>query len=640
MAGKITQQLPPGLSTRAGNKTTHPGAAAGLALKLHGSREETQKKHELAEQQKRRRKQRLVCDCRQLRSRIGFVVRILNYAGLTHQRGSQASVIVDGLDRSDNSGQEYLPPPAPSKDEESDKESDEPKSEEVVQVQDQGSKGGQKRKPRHDDISALRTTDVASATNTGGNTLPAKSDHPSLSKKKKSSKKKPTFDSQWLEASKAQNTKAVAAAAEATQDDDSLVTMGGFVQDDEDDGVERKAVKAAGKEAVKKVPRVHLYFLTTTSLTLSQAMAKIVPNKQVITQTELRGGTKKWMLNHLPPEMSVAFMDQVIPLAKEKVGTLVPWANLMSAEIQVIIDTIYGPGKYIVEGGDVWHGLISYHLQSWHNSFSMAACNALEDYFNDPDNADVLGMPKAWLNAVNWWLDWQGKEGEEMVPYQFNECHDGATGQQKQGFCESTFIVHTFATAHIDYICPPNPENPKEDMPIGALILSLQAVEHALKQCATDGTCQIDTSRKGDFSFDNYGDTNVHHQDRRGKVVDKFEPRASRYIVSVKNLDHIKHWKPILEEASRIVLGITKGCRGPKSRSSSCAGTELELKPEIKEFMVVSDSSFLDSDSDVPGDEVSDGAHKLAGVEVTAAEHGGLSDGGAAVMVHEDAQMN
>ncbi|KAG6839160.1 hypothetical protein C0991_005351, partial [Blastosporella zonata] len=128
-----------------------------------------------------------------------------------------------------------------------------------------------------------------------------------------------------------------------------------------------------------------------------------------------------------------------------------------------------------------------------------------------------------------------------------------------KGFCKSPFIVHTFAIAHLDFIWPPDPENDNEDMPIGALILSLQAVEHALKQYKKDGTRKPDTSRSGDFSFDNYGDTHICQQNKKGKVINKFEPRASQYIVPVKNLNCIKHWKKILQVANKIVLGLTKG---------------------------------------------------------------------------------
>ncbi|KAG6806380.1 hypothetical protein H0H92_011552, partial [Tricholoma furcatifolium] len=53
MGGKIAQQLPPGLKTRARNKDTHPAAAVGLAPKLRGSREEIQKRQVLSAQEKK-----------------------------------------------------------------------------------------------------------------------------------------------------------------------------------------------------------------------------------------------------------------------------------------------------------------------------------------------------------------------------------------------------------------------------------------------------------------------------------------------------------------------------------------------------------------------------------------------------------
>ncbi|KAG6839493.1 hypothetical protein H0H87_000634, partial [Tephrocybe sp. NHM501043] len=102
--------------------------------------------------------------------------------------------------------------------------------------------------------------------------------------------------------------------------------MGRFIQDNEDDAVEAKMVKVTGKNTVSKIPK---------------ATVKIVLNKQVIIQTKLCSGAKKWTLNHLPSGTSGAFTDNVVLLVKEK----------------DIVDDVYGVGKYTVKGGNVWHGL-------------------------------------------------------------------------------------------------------------------------------------------------------------------------------------------------------------------------------------------------------------------------------------------
>ncbi|KAG6839789.1 hypothetical protein H0H87_012886, partial [Tephrocybe sp. NHM501043] len=81
----------------------------------------------------------------------------------------------------------------------------------------------------------------------------------SSKKRKGNSKAKAVFDQQWLKTSKAQITREVAATmAEAEQDNNSLVAMDSLVLNDEDDKVEKKAVKIILKDAVKKAPGVYL----------------------------------------------------------------------------------------------------------------------------------------------------------------------------------------------------------------------------------------------------------------------------------------------------------------------------------------------------------------------------------------------
>ncbi|KAG6818584.1 hypothetical protein H0H92_002606, partial [Tricholoma furcatifolium] len=92
------------------------------------------------------------------------------------------------------------------------------------------------------------------------------------------------------------------------------------------------------------------------------SMVKIVSTKHAPTKTDIRGGTKKWNLYHLPQGTSDAFSDQVVPLVKAKVGTLEPWANLTIEDIQAIIDMVYGAGVHIVEAGDVWSTLVREHF--------------------------------------------------------------------------------------------------------------------------------------------------------------------------------------------------------------------------------------------------------------------------------------
>lgn len=64
------------------------------------------------------------------------------------------------------------------------------------------------------------------------------------------------------------------------------------------------------------------------------------------TKKELRGGSNKWQLKHLPEGADPdAFTSMVAPLAKIKAGTLDPWANLSVPQIQGIVDDVYGQSR-------------------------------------------------------------------------------------------------------------------------------------------------------------------------------------------------------------------------------------------------------------------------------------------------------
>ncbi|KAG6811291.1 hypothetical protein H0H92_008158 [Tricholoma furcatifolium] len=183
MGRKIAQQLPPRLTTRARNKDTHPAAAVGLAPKLRGSREEIQRRHALSAQEK---KDKIVADA-QARLHAAEIEDRLRQEDIDRERianhppdpsspfrapeTTDERVLVtvnERLDMSDDdSGQEYRPPSAPESDTDESKNEVESEDDDDIQQVHQASRR-QQRKPRRDDISALRHTTVASVTNTGG----------------------------------------------------------------------------------------------------------------------------------------------------------------------------------------------------------------------------------------------------------------------------------------------------------------------------------------------------------------------------------------------------------------------------------------------------------------------------------------
>ncbi|KAJ7324025.1 hypothetical protein DFH08DRAFT_941426 [Mycena albidolilacea] len=68
----------------------------------------------------------------------------------------------------------------------------------------------------------------------------------------------------------------------------------------------------------------------------------------------------------------------VVPLARKLAGTLEPWLFLTVAQVQGIVDRVFGPGRYMVEKNGPWFELVTYHLTDWRAGFVLKAPKALE----------------------------------------------------------------------------------------------------------------------------------------------------------------------------------------------------------------------------------------------------------------------
>lgn len=86
------------------------------------------------------------------------------------------------------------------------------------------------------------------------------------------------------------------------------------------------------------------------------------------TKKGARNGDLKWRLGHLPPGTDTTFTNDLVPLAKAKAGEQVhAWSELGFQQIQTLVDEVYGPGSYIIEANDVWCGLVSNEIHSFHS---------------------------------------------------------------------------------------------------------------------------------------------------------------------------------------------------------------------------------------------------------------------------------
>ncbi|KAG6825470.1 hypothetical protein H0H92_003616 [Tricholoma furcatifolium] len=522
---KQKRPLPPPIGTRTQNKEAHPAIKAGVTARPRRSGEQVEAEHIRKSQEKRQREEE------EDRSRS-------HAAEIEDQFTSQSIVdqaVIRTLhleeDEASDGVDEFKPSSGPES--EDDEEEEDGLEEELV-------KRYRKRKPSCKDITALRKTDIALG-------------------QQKSNEEEPPTKKQKSSSSKRKTANGI--------DSDAMAQLGGFVRDDEDDEVEQVAVWSSGPEVCgrKKLP----------------SMVKVMDTPR--TQKEIRGGEKKWNLKHLPSvELRDKFSDIAIALAKQKAGTLKPWAGLSVREVQDIIDTVFGKNEYVVSSGDVWTGLCAYRLNNWHAGFIISARGLVKSFFEG--NTHSFPNKKSIRRAVKFYTKWHGKDLMRTAA-----CHwqRWTSKKDKQGFCQNKLIIETFAHAHLANIT----KLPEATDPIDAL-----PVEHALKEYRTSERVIV-KNYQGHFSAENYGDKSKTETGPDGHSRNVYKPWASCYMTTIRKFD-TQTWNDILTTAKE-ALDAAPPRRGRKSRSSSLDNS-ISSSVDIEDIIFESDApdNSLGSESD------------------------------------------
>ncbi|KDR68743.1 hypothetical protein GALMADRAFT_1026983 [Galerina marginata CBS 339.88] len=357
---------------------------------------------------------------------------------------------------------------------------------------------------------------------------------------------------------------------DADEEDDSMVRPGGFVADGETDFVERKSLSGfKGKKIV----------MNNIKISDSKPMTQSTKRAQ-------RGGATKWKLDHLPSGTSAAFTESLAPLAKIKVGALDAWEGLSSDQIQHLVDTIFPEDGHIVEDNDVWGGLVGYRLSNWRNGFFTHARTAVKNFLEAGEEIHVEG-PADIAEYVGLFTEIQGDP--PTAPFHWRVWdEDEETGKTiKKGCLQNELIMYTLAHAHFsEYEDIPDPRDlhPSE-LPGGALILAMQAVEHAFTFWRTGEFVEDKSSH---FSADRYGDTVKRKPGADGgRAKDVKVLVAGRYKPTIRSLTVEKHWVPIFKAVTDI-LSVNRKKKARSKSASSRASSEMIID-ETPEFILVSD---------------------------------------------------
>ncbi|KAJ6621813.1 hypothetical protein B0H10DRAFT_1945080 [Mycena sp. CBHHK59/15] len=573
----------PGLKTRKKNKTVRPGVNAGVEKKYRRNKaqmaqardDETTAKARAVLNKKKELKRLAALEDQQHRDDIAYAATANHPADKPVKANIPA--VVDSVvtpqpsGAESGSGDESDAYQQPNNSEESDSDDDGEDADADDSDTDVHKKKKNKKTSRADVI-ASRTTQDSTGT--------PRAEEPSTGQKRKaadkstaSGRKKAKKDKTSANKKKSgldnRGAKSQAKDAASAPEDDSMVAPGGPALDDDEEEHVEKPQKGKTKKGMPNAPPI--------------AIKRVAPKE--LTGKAARGGDAKWTLKHLPPDTAEKFTNEVVPLAREQagVGALSPWGGLTVAQIQVIVDKVYGTGVHIVGPKDVWVGLIGYRLHDWHNGFGAHAEKGTELFFTADDSQDeeeeeenkeepvdgdippvdgtmadptlpagtgptvCFKTPAGITEFVEWALR-PHKESDTMA-FHWKRWGDGT---DKQGFLQFDLILYVQRT--LQFWRTGVYDNPQP------------------------------TTRTNYFSSDNWDDYTIPNPNPHGKK-DKLVRRATKFLASVKKWD-AERWDEI-KAGAREFMEAPSRRRPASSRSASEAGDDMFSDDD--EVIVVSD---------------------------------------------------
>ncbi|KAJ6608986.1 hypothetical protein B0H10DRAFT_2226306 [Mycena sp. CBHHK59/15] len=388
----------------------------------------------------------------------------------------------------------------------------------------------------------------------------------------------------------------------ANDDFDAPMTQygGPAVDDDENEQLEHPV--PAGKGKKKGLPMDTVLKITP------------VPTRRP-TKKELRGNAKKWTLEHLPRGTASLFTSDVVPLARELLGSLEPFEKLTLSQMQGIVNRVFPqkegtPGVlYKVTEDGPWYGLLQYRSNDWRSGFAIQANKGMKALLkthqksdsddesdeegeeqhadNDESNGGApasekprpfgFDTPEGIAEFVEWAL--QTDEDSSTMAFQWAQWGDGKV---KKGFFLSYLVVYAYAyhLSILDSIPPGYTRSAAH--PFGALLTAVQAVERNLRYWKT-GKWTVPSGTAGEFSGDNWGDIRT----RLPGGITKLTRRATKFLSVLKTWDDAR-WEQLREAAAQW-LETKKRRRGASSSRGTSEAEMEEIIEEDPEVVVVSD---------------------------------------------------
>ncbi|KAJ7454255.1 hypothetical protein FB451DRAFT_663044 [Mycena latifolia] len=194
-----------------------------------------------------------------------------------------------------------------------------------------------------------------------------------------------------------------------------------------------------------------------------------------------------------------------------------------------------------------------------------------------PPKTFALDTPSGMAAYAAYVLEPHAKSG--TMPFHWGTWGDG---KKKSGFLQSDLILYTFAYHLTTLATIPGGFPRLSARPIGALLLSAQAVQRALQLWQT-GVYVNSHKTANHFSSDNWGDMVQTTGPKKGKLF----RRATKFVASVKEWEE-SVWDDLIAAASPFAEVPRKSRSGTASRSGSEAGDDTVISDD-DEFIVLSD---------------------------------------------------
>ncbi|KAI0309565.1 hypothetical protein OF83DRAFT_1088985 [Amylostereum chailletii] len=281
-----------------------------------------------------------------------------------------------------------------------------------------------------------------------------------------------------------------------------------------------------------------------------------------------RGRKVRWTTEHLDEAVRPSFNSVFMSKVRGLTGMLEPWSDPSAEEVQVIFDEVYPGVKLTIVKGEVVFDLTMQRIKEWRSMLASEAMSVTKTYLDadkhgedeDEDDDEVRASFVSSAEYVKWALASEDGKNAPMYWARWN------SGAGREGRFQFHLIMKTLA-AHLACIT-----SSTGDRPSGALILSLLAVERALKFSWT-GEPVIPRGPAGYFSGENWGDKVV----RVGNGQKKLVRRSGKFLGAVAALSD-NDWERI--------LGAATACR---SKVADSEDETMEASDTDHDFMLESD---------------------------------------------------